>query len=137
MGRPELVGVGIDIAEVSRFSRLLERSAARTWQHWFTPAEAEQCQQHPDPALAAALRFAVKEATYKSVGATFAEEVGWSDIEVLEASAPGFGTPCWQVDVRGDVATAARGVSRFLVSTHADDQRAWATVIAEAGGGHE
>ncbi len=47
------------------------------WAHWFTPAEASQCRGDARPALAAALRFAVKEATYKAVGAEFTGPVRW------------------------------------------------------------
>lgn len=122
-----VVGVGIDVAETGRFERLVSRGAGRVWAHWYTEAEAEECIQHPRPWLAAALRFAVKEATYKAVGAEFSGEVRWRDIQVLG------GGPAWRLALHGEVAAAAAaaGVEQLHVSTCQTGGRVMAIVIAK------
>lgn len=125
-----MAGVGIDVADTGRFDRLLRGQAHRVWAHWFTEAEAEACRAHARPGEMAALRFAVKEATFKAVGAHFAREVRWRDIEVLDQGAN------WQVALHGEVAAAAAdaGVGRLHVSTCRSTSWVIATVIAEASG---
>lgn len=124
-----MVGVGIDVADIRRFDRLVGRGAAGAWAHWYTEAETEQCLAQSRPGTAAALRFAVKEATYKAVGAHFAHEVRWRDIEVLGRES------AWRLALHGEVGAAATaaGVVRLHVTTCRVGQRAVATVIAEGG----
>ena len=122
-----VVGVGIDVADPARFDRLAERGAGRVWSHWYTEGEAEACLRSPRPGLAAALRFAIKEATYKSVGATFSGAVRWRDIEVAGRSS------AWRVAVHGEVAALASAarVERFHVSTSQLGGVVMAVVLAE------
>lgn len=122
-----MVGVGLDIAEIGRFERLVDRGAGRIWAHWYTEAEAAECLRHPRPALAAAFRFAVKEATYKAVGAEFLGAVRWQDIEVTGRE------QAWRVALHGEVAAGAAAAYADLlhVSTCRTDGRVVAIVIAE------
>lgn len=80
-----IIGVGIDVADLSRFRRLLVRGrgAANFWSHWYTRDEAAQCARHREPALAATMRFAVKEAVLKSLRYSFVGPPRWRDIEIL------------------------------------------------------
>lgn len=122
-----MAGVGVDVADAGRFERLLRGGADRVWAHWFTESEAEACRRHPRPGLAAACRFAVKEATYKAVGAEFSGAVRWRDIEVLS------GEPSWRVHLHGEVAAtaAAAGVEHLHATTARTGGRVMAMVIAE------
>ena len=124
--RDVVAGVGIDVAATERFERLLGRDPTRVWAHWYTAAETEECQRHPRPALAAATRFAVKEATYKAVGARFSRAVRWGDIEVLGSERR------WRLSLHGEVAAAARvaGAQKFHVSTCETAGRVVAMVMA-------
>ena len=99
------------------------------WAHWYTEAEAEECLSHSRPGLAATFRFAVKEATYKAVGAQFSGPVRWRDIEVLE------GEPAWHITLHGEMAAAAAdaGAEHFHVSTCQTGGRVVAMVIAQGG----
>ncbi|WP_210438698.1 holo-ACP synthase [Nocardioides xinjiangensis] len=121
--------MGVDVADARRFERLVGRGSNRVWAHWYTEAEARECLAHSRPGTAAALRFAVKEAAYKAVGAHFADMMRWRDIEVLGRE------PAWRLTLRGDVAAAAEaaGVQRLHVSTCRTGGRVLATVIAEGG----
>ena len=71
--------VGIDVIEIERVRRVLERHPQRFIERVFTPEEAAFCRGRV-PELAA--RFAAKEAVMKALG-TGARSVVWRDIEVL------------------------------------------------------
>ena len=116
-----IVGVGIDVVDVDRFARALERTptlAARL----FTDTER-------DGAAVASLagRFAAKEALAKALGAPGG--LGWQDAEVVRG--PG-GRPC--LEVRGTVAAAAQvqGVGAWHLSISHDAGIAKAVVVAES-----
>lgn len=71
--------VGIDVIEISRIRRALERYAARFLERIYTPGEIAYCRGRV-PELAA--RFAAKEAVMKALG-TGIRGISWRDIEVL------------------------------------------------------
>jgi holo-[acyl-carrier protein] synthase len=73
------LAVGIDLVEIGRVHRLLQRHRDRFRARVFTPAELALCRDRPH--LLAA-RFAAKEATMKALG-TGIRGVGWRDIECL------------------------------------------------------
>lgn len=122
-----LVGVGIDVADVQRFERLLARGGTRLWQRWFTAAESRQCAESSHPVQVTAMRFAVKEATLKSIGASFEGPVRWQDIEVLH---DGHGL---RVRTYGEVADQAHAavINRFRATTGQTSRHSLAIVLAE------
>ncbi|MGH2604636.1 MAG: holo-ACP synthase [Dehalococcoidia bacterium] len=71
--------IGIDVVELDRVARVLQRHPERFLTRIYTPAEVAFCRGRI-PELAA--RFAAKEATMKALG-TGIRGVGWRDIEVL------------------------------------------------------
>ncbi len=73
---------GVDIIEIPRIGRVLERFGERFLQRIYTPDEISYCRGRA-PNLAA--RFAAKEATMKALGAGV-RSVGWKDIEVARRS---------------------------------------------------
>ena len=121
-----MVGVGIDIVDIARFERLVERGGDRLWTHWYTDVEASEARRHARPAVAAATRFAIKEAAYKALGADFAGPVRWRDIEV-RAELNG-----WRLVLDGEVREAAdrAGAHTLHVSTSRVGGRVLATVVA-------
>ena len=73
-----IVGVGIDVVDISRFEDALRRTPGMV-ERLFTPAEAER------PMASLAARFAAKEALAKALGAP--GNLDWHDAEVVsEAS---------------------------------------------------
>lgn len=115
-----VVGVGVDIVDVARFARALERTpglAARLL------TAAERAVGRPERLAA---RFAAKEALAKALGAPGG--LAWHDAEVV--GGPG-GQP--RLLVRGSVAHAAarRGVRTWHVSLTHDGGKAVAVVVAE------
>jgi holo-[acyl-carrier protein] synthase len=71
--------VGIDVIEIARVKRVLERHPVRFLQRVYTPEEVAFCRGRI-PELAA--RFAAKEAVMKALG-TGARGLAWREIEVL------------------------------------------------------
>jgi holo-[acyl-carrier protein] synthase len=76
-------GVGIDLLDVERLERALERRP-RLADRLFTDAEREYAAARPRPAMHLAARFCAKEAVAKALGLT-----GWSfrDVEVVATDA--------------------------------------------------
>ena len=114
-----IVGVGIDVVDVARFTATLERAPGLR-ERLFTPEEREL----PPNSLAA--RFAAKEAIAKALGAP--GDLAWHDATVHRVLG---GPP--RVEVRGTVAAraAALGIDRFHLSLSHDAGIASAMVVAE------
>jgi len=113
----EIVGMGVDLAEVSRVRRLVEKDAVRFRERCFTDHEWEYAHRFRDPSERLAARFAGKEAVMKSLGVGW-RHVPWKDIEISGGGAP-------QVRLSGKAARRAEmlGVDRVLVTiTHTGDQ---------------
>ena len=122
MGPAVIVGVGIDVVDVARFARQLERTP-RLRERLFTPAERDL------PVASLAARFAAKEAVAKALGAPVG--LRWADVTVRRDPD---GRPV--LDVSGTVADRAGqlGVARFHLSLSHDAGVAGAVVVAEADG---
>jgi len=76
-------GVGIDLLDVGRFERALERRP-RLAERVFTDAERDYAAARARPGMHLAARFCAKEAVAKALGLT-----GWSfrDVEVVATDA--------------------------------------------------
>lgn len=71
--------LGVDIVEIERIERSINRYGERFLSRIYTDAELELCRNHV-PELA--VRFAGKEAVMKALG-TGRRGVSWRDIEIL------------------------------------------------------
>lgn len=119
-----IVGVGIDVAETSRF----RKPSLRVLTRLFTPAERAWCSRQPRPAIHFAARFAAKEAALKAMGTGWSGGIAWTDVEVVRAA-----TGAVSLKLRGRAAREARrmGIRRWHVSlTHV---RALAAAVVVAG----
>jgi holo-[acyl-carrier protein] synthase len=125
-----IVGFGMDLVEIARFTRLLagpDGRAERFLARCFTPSERAYCDARRDRAGRYAARFAAKEAAVKALGAP--PGARWTDFEVSRAE----GAPA--LELRGAAAEAARrlGVLRVLLTVTHDAGVAAAAVILEGG----
>ena len=78
-----VIGVGIDLVDLSRVSRLLVSKGEQALTRFFTDSERAYLQTRPDPTGHAGARIAAKEAVYKALQSLpGARAVGWREIEV-------------------------------------------------------
>jgi holo-[acyl-carrier protein] synthase len=121
-----ILGLGLDVVEVSRIARQLESpSADRFLARVFTPAERSYCEQYRDRANRYAARFAAKEAASKALGAPAG--IAFLDVEVVREN----GAPRLVLSgVAGESARALHVERVHLTLTH-DGGFAAAVVILE------
>ncbi len=75
--------IGIDIAEVARFQRLLDRYGTRLAGRILGPGEREIFARRHDRAPFLAGRFAAKEAIIKALGKYLSVRPSYSQLEIL------------------------------------------------------
>lgn len=73
----------MDIVEVARIKRLLEKHSPRFEEKVFTAGEILYCRSKAEPGIHFAARFAVKEAVMKCLGTGMDQGIGFKDIEVI------------------------------------------------------
>jgi len=126
-----VLGLGIDLTEVSRIRALLEKSGERFKQRVFTEGEIRYCEGKADPALHFAARFAAKEAASKALGTGFSEGIGWQEIETVNNDS---GAPSIVLHRKAALRAETMGVGVMMVTlTHTADMAA-ASVVAVAKG---
>jgi holo-[acyl-carrier protein] synthase len=125
-----IAGIGVDIIEVERIARALERRAERFLERLFTPGEIADCTgEGADPGHRArrlAARFAAKEAALKALGIGL-RAVKWTDCEVVKDP---LGKPLLKVHGRLAEIAAQQGVAEFHVSLSHCKEYAVAQVVA-------
>ena len=80
------MNVGVDLIEIERIRRALERYPSFR-ERCFTAAEQSYCESRPNPAQHYAARFAGKEAVGKALG--FGVPFTWREIEIVGRPKPG------------------------------------------------
>ena len=114
--------VGIDLIEIERVRRALERPGFR--ERCFTDAERTYCDSRANPAQSYAARFAGKEAVGKALGCGV--RFTWRDIEIVGRPKPG-------VRLTGRTAAFAERVSAGAIDvsmTHSRELAAAICVVA-------
>jgi holo-[acyl-carrier protein] synthase len=124
-----IVGTGVDILEIERLQKIIERQKERFLLRVFTPEEQRFCQMHRDPAPHFAARFAAKEAAFKALGTGWAKGVTWLDVEVQRQQQ---GPPMLALYGEALKISQALGMKRSYLSLSHSDQWAIAMVILEA-----
>ena len=119
--------IGVDLIEVERVQRAMERHGERFFARFFTSVERDEARQ---PARLAA-RFAAKEAVAKALG-TGIGDVRWTDIEVRldERGKP-------HIRLYGEAARLSEllGLTDWQVSLSHTREHAIAFVVATEGTG--
>lgn len=123
-----IVGIGVDIVEISRLRAALDRQKERFLRRVFTPAEQEYCAGHRDPVPHFAVRFAAKEALFKAIGTGWSKGVSWLDVEVLRS---GDGAPAMVLSGEGGRVANRLGAQSIHVSLSHSVENAVALVILE------
>ncbi len=123
-----MIGIGVDIVDIERISRLTKLYGDRFVGRVFTDAEAAYCLARPRPASCFAGKFAAKEAFLKALGVGKALGVRWRDVEVINDPR---GKP--EIILHGRAAELAEGagVRGIAVSISDTDALAVAAVALE------
>lgn len=112
-----IIGLGLDAADIARIAGTLERYGDRFLRRIFTDGEVAYCTRRRQPAVHFAGRFAAKEAAMKALGTGHSQGVLWRDVEVVRRSGPP------QLQLHGGAARrfgAIGGRSSLLTITHSD-----------------
>jgi holo-[acyl-carrier protein] synthase len=123
-----IISIGVDIIEVRRVRRSVERTP-RFAERVFTDAERAYCESRG--AVAAqhyAARFAAKEAALKALQTGWSGGIGWQDVEV---SAKDSGAPVILFHGRAHELFAASGATSAHISIAHTGEHAIAEVILE------
>ena len=124
-----IVGMGIDVAEVSRIREVMESQKERFLHRVYTQNEIAYCEQFKNKYERYAGRFAAKEAAMKALGTGWSRGVRWVDVEIVRQRG---GRPTISLNGEAKKIADAMGVKNIALSiTHTADQ-AIAHVIFES-----
>ncbi len=118
--------VGIDLIEIGRIRRALERYSGFR-DRCFTPAEQAYCDSRKNPAESYAGRFAGKEAVGKALGFGVARAFAWREIEIV-------GRPKPSVRLEGRVAKWAEHRGAGTIDLSMTHSRELASAVAVVDG---
>jgi holo-[acyl-carrier protein] synthase len=119
--------VGVDLIEIGRVGRALERYPAFR-ARCFTDAEQAYCESRPNPPQHYAARFAAKEAVGKALGFGVAARFAWREIEIRGRPKPG-------VVLTGRLQAHAQRLGAGAIElsmTHSRELAAAVAVVADA-----
>ena len=80
-----ILGIGMDLCEIARVQRALDRWGERFAEKILVAQELERFRRHAKPAAYLAKRFAAKEAFSKAVGRGIRHPVNWHNVSVENA----------------------------------------------------
>jgi holo-[acyl-carrier protein] synthase len=114
--------VGMDLIEISRIRRALERYPGFR-ERCFTEAERAYCESRPNPPQHYAARFAAKEAVGKALGFGVARAFAWREVELA-------GRPKPRVRLSGRVQAWAERAGAGSIDVSMSHSRELATAVA-------
>src|SRR5271163_2941380 len=129
MGDDVIVGMGVDLAEVDRIQKAIERHGEPFLRRVYTVGEREYCERFKNKYERFAGRFAAKEAAMKALGTGWRRGVKWVDFEVVRELG---GRPT--LALHGEAAKIAGqlGMTRVALSITHTAEQALAQVIFES-----
>lgn len=122
-----IIGIGVDVVDLSRFGQVLERTPAMRMR-LFTSRELLR-DGEPRPIASLAARFAAKEALIKAFGSSAG--LSWQDLEVVSDDQR---NPSLTLHQQARRVADARGVTSVHLSLSHDGGIATAFVVLEGTG---
>jgi len=107
--------IGIDVTEISRMKKIIERYGEKFTRRIFTDREIAYCSRQINYASYAA-RFAAKEAVFKATGLGLREKITWKDVEVINNE---LGKP--ELRLAGETARIFRGHTLYVSLSHSKE----------------
>ena len=128
-----ILGIGNDIVDINRISRLIEKFGEKFINRVFVDDEGRRASGSVNPAAVLAKRFAAKEAAWKALGDEKKMGISWKDLRILNSKA---GKPILRLE--GEAArrlcqlTPKNMVARLDLSISEEQPYAQAFVIISA-----
>ena len=123
-----IIGMGVDIAEVDRIRKAIERHGETFLRRLYTEKERDYCEQFKNKYERYAGRFAAKEAGMKALGTGWRRGVRWVDLEVVREKS---GRPTLKLAGEAEKIAGQIGVKRIALSITHTEEQALAQVIFE------
>jgi holo-[acyl-carrier protein] synthase len=124
-----ILGVGIDIIEVSRIEDSHRKFGERFLNRILHTNEIQYCLSHRAPGPFLAARFAAKEAISKAFGTGIGAQLGWRDMEVARKES---GEPFVILHEKGKELMSTRGATSLRISLSHTQNYAAAVAILES-----
>lgn len=80
-----IYGIGVDMIEVERIKKAIEKFGNRFLERIYTKGEIESCSKKKNKYLSFTSRFAAKEAFLKALGTGLSRGIRWKDIEIQDS----------------------------------------------------
>src|ERR1700690_498442 len=125
-----IAGSGIDVVEILRIQRIIDRFGQRFLDRVYLAAEQAYCLRKRNAAESFAARFAAKEAAAKALGTGISNGVNWLEIEVVRELS---GRPSLRFHGRAAQIANRLGVVRSALSITHTAEMALASVLLEGG----
>lgn len=122
----DTAGIGVDIVEVSRMEKILNRTPSFEGRV-FTDEERAYCNSMARPAVHFAARFAAREAVLKALGCGFGRGVGFKDVAVSRDS---YGRPSVVLSGRAAELAGEAGILEIALSLSHTSELAVANAMA-------
>lgn len=119
-------GLGVDLMEIERLKRSIERRGKRLLEKIFTEEEIKYCFSMGEPYQHLTARFCLKEAVLKAFGLGLSKGVTLRDVEVKLDK---LGKPYVEIHGRLKEEAEKYGVSRIIVSMSHSGEYAIAVAI--------
>ena len=123
-----IYGIGVDIVDIRRMGRVIDKWGTRFLKRVFTKQEINFCLQGSKSDSSLALRFAAKEAFSKAIGLGMRKGVGWQDIEIVHNK---MGRPDFNLTGRASSFCHEEGIMSWYVSLSDDGDYGIAVVALE------
>ena len=121
-------GIGVDIAEIARFERMVDRFGDRIANKLLTNYEFQQYKKRKRSLSFLALRFAAKEAASKALGTGIAVGISFHSIEVMNND---MGKPELVFHGKASELVKQRNITRAMLSLSDERKYAVAMVVLE------
>jgi holo-[acyl-carrier protein] synthase len=125
-----ITGSGIDIIEIERIQKSIDRFGQRFLNRVYLGGEQTYCLKKRNAAESFAARFAAKEAAAKALGTGMTHGVTWLEIEVVREPS---GRPTLRFHGRAAERAERMGVVRTSLSLTHSTGLAVASVVLESG----
>lgn len=129
-----IFGTGIDLINIQRIQKSLEKSGKKFCQSLFTENEIQYCKRTGNLRVQSqcfAARFAAKEAFFKALGTGLREGLRWKDVEIIHDK---LGKPSFHLKNKALEMIQAEEIDNIQLSVSHDQTHATAVVILEKSG---